>query len=770
MPGPFDNYAQPWVPTSTPFAEVDDLSDVGPVAFNVADYPTEEALLAEIEAERTAPQVGSIFEPVVDVAAREEGTQTSPSDIGFAPVWTGGQMSPEAEAELTGVRIPPESYSQDLTQRQDGFEGAAPVVRPSFGADISLDPSGVISPESTPLTDDEIEGVPGVEAVPVQDLTDEALAMRRLEMDQAVEARRRELERDEVDKATARKLRDAQTYEDSLAKANQRTEELLTRSHEIGNQSVDNKRWFNDRSAGSQIGIALSVLAGGQLGLLSGRGGNEALDFFQGMIDRDIETQKFNIQKGVQDLSRDKGLVATLYEQTGDLNQAADAARLASFEAGIAKIDGEIAKMDPEGTQALEMETQKRQLRAQADAQRAGIAAQIRGNAMAEAKLNIEMMDKQSAIEKRDAEIRKIDAETAKASRRGSGKREDVYPVEYFKQVYGVDVPYQMSLKDFDDYNKRRKTVGELSGTPDLKEAAEIARAEGEATKIEREVGADSDAVRDINTGKPMVVDGEVWRHEKAGDAADIMEVTQNITRATDEIARLRKKSGGNLAALKSDDWQRLQALTRQIDFENAVALKLGALSEGDLKELVAFRGGVDPNSQVFDALAGLEQMGKSITDKANTRMRKLGWTGGRWEPARKASAVSREKSKPEVASDILNTSSFEFKDPGEVFADRKEQIDVFLEKDPSLKEMQDLASKLGNLKAYQPRSGEAPKQMLSQDQIYDLAAQMRDRYEELKTTGPNKGKALSASLEKQISSPTIQSPEDFYNTLVRGE
>ena len=762
MPGPFDTYDMPWEPV--PAGPSLGLDDIEQPVFDPSLFPTVDSIEAQIEAEQAAPA-----RPPLELSTELQ-----------APTWAAAQMSPEAEAELTGKPVlvpeqapepdPSPEYTADLAQRMGGFNGQAPQAAHTLGADIGLDPMGVISPESTPLTDEEIEGIPGAESVQAQDLSDEALAMRQLEIEQEQEAFRREREREELAETTERKLRDAEVYEASMAKANERTERILQRSQELGTQQVDNDRWVNSQSTASKIGMALAAIGSGYLGVASGRGGNDAIALFQGLINQDIETQKFNIQKGIQDLNRDKGLVATLYEQTGDLYEATETARLASYEAGIAKIDGELAKMDPEGTQAVSMEIQKRQLRGRIDAQKAAVAAAQRKAGMDDAKFQLEAMDKDSAVRKREAEIRKLDAEAAKAARRGSGKKqEDIYTQDYWEGLYGKDArpPIPMSKREHSEWLTTRGKVASLNPGADPKEAADTIKAEGEAEKIRRENAADSKAVRDLNGGKPLIQpDGSVWRHDKASEAADIMEVTQNITRATDEIARLRAKTGGNWDSLKSADWQKIRALTRQIDFENAVALKLGALSEGDLAELVAFRGGADPNSQLFDALPGLEQMGRSVVDKANTRMRRYGWQGDRWEPSRKTGAVSREKSLGGVARDITNTTSFDFKTPAEVFKDRQSQIDVFLEKDPSIEEIRELANNLGNLKAHEGARGVEGKKMLSQDQIYKLAGQMRKRYEKLQ-----RGKGLNVRpLQADFEPGALESDEDFFNALVRGE
>lgn len=772
MADPFGYEQQPWVPARSPFALADELEGAGDVAFNVADFPTEESIIAELEAEQApAPQPGSIFEPVAAAAAREESQRLALANELQAPSWADAQMSPEAEAELTGEPVPPESYSQ--AQTIESFQPGAQASKNRFELlerELSGEPAAV--PEKL---EQELSGEPEAEPViPVQDLSDEALAMRQMEQDAAAEEFRKKREREEFDAKTERDARRAEIHTQEIAKANQRTEELLARSQEIGRQFVDNDRWMDSRSTGSKIGIALSILSAGQLGILSGRGGNEALDFFQQQVSQDIETQKFNIQKGIQDLNRDKGLVATLYEQTGDINLAGQAASLAVYEAGIAKIEGEIARMDPEGTQAVSMEIKRRKLRADADAQRAAIAAKQRKNAMDEAKLNVELMDKESAMAKRAAEVRKIEAETARLNRRGTGrKREDVYPPEYFETLYpgsGVRVP--MTLSQFDDHLARTKKVGDLNPVQDAKGAAETDKAVAEATAKERDLAADSMAIRGDN-GRPIrLQDGSVWRHADHKDVTTAMNTTREMQRLADVIAIERGKNGGTFPGIKSEGYQTIKAAATGIDYANLARLGQGAMSEGDKKGMEALRGGVDATSQVWDALKGIDVMTKNAVDGANEVMRSKGYDLDKpWAPARSERAVASEKNKRDVAADIANPSSFEFKTPAEVFKDRKAQIDVFLQKKPSLDEIRDLATEIGNLKAYKTASGTEPAAMLSQDQVYDLVAQMNERYQELKAPSVEKFlKGTPLDQTDPTAGPRLQSPEDIYNQIVRGE
>jgi hypothetical protein len=608
MPGPFDNYGQPW--EQVPRGPFSDLGDIEPPAFDPAAFPTTEDIVAEMEAEQAAPQ-----EQAQLLAAMP------------TPSWAAPQISPEAEAELTGIALEPSpEYSADLTQRDDGFAGQAPPEAPGFDADLALDPTGVISPESTPLTDEEIEAVPGAEAVPVQNLSDESLAMRQLEMDQEREAYQREREREELDETTARKLRNAETYEASIAKANERTEALYQRSQDIGAQKVDTDRWFNSRSTAGKIGVALAVLASGQLGIASGRGGNESMDLFQSLINQDIETQKFNIQKGIQDLSRDQGIVATLYKQTGDLYEATETARLASYEAGLAKIDGELARMDPEGTQAVAMEVQKRQLHGKVEAQRAAIAAKHRADAMEEAKHNVEIMDKKSAAKKRDAEVRKLEAETKKLNQRGGGGGAKPKVGSVAEQEHLVATGY---LPHKDRFGLRIPAPGEEaarlrasapSNPGSVKEDAMTRKYQAEATKAEREIGPETLAVPGVVDGKGKPV---LFQDSKTAlEVAKLKTDTFYGAEIMDSMIAAIEDNGWSSDTLRSPEWQRAKTNAAELTIVYKDVGEYGVIAGADLDLINAQSGLGDDVTGVRNPIAGLKQARHNLEKRLGHRIK----------------------------------------------------------------------------------------------------------------------------------------------------
>lgn len=668
MAGPFE-IEHPWLPAPTPFASADDLNARLVDAFNPENYPTEEAIVAEMEAEQgysMPPDVVTENGQPVPAVEPDEGYSMAPDiltengvPVPPAAPWADTQMSPEAEAELTGEPY----YSQDLTQRQDGFNGQAPPPAPTFGADISLDPSGVINPHGS-LSDEELEAVPGAEVIPVQDLTDEALAMRQLVQDSEVEEFKRKREREELEAVTARKVQDEETYAANLAKANQRTEEIFTRSQEIGAKSVDNDRWFSNRSTAGKIGVAISVLASEQLGIISGRGGNEALDFFERMINRDIETQKANIQKGIADLNRDQGIVATLYQQTGDLNVAAQTARLAAYEAGIAKIDSEIARMDPEGTQAVSMEIKKRQLKAAFDGQRAKVAAENRAQGIADAKAELEARDTWSQIQKRTAETAKIQAEAAKLARRGGGGRGNkaLSPSQQQSLIKDGFLPYL-------DANGMVQRDPNFTGAPgDPKEAAMIRKYVADADIAERTAksltGTDPMAIPNPATpGQQLTIEngpnkGEAahFHTEKGRDRVLVqMESTQNLRRAADLLKIAIKEHGGVSELVGSKEYQQARVLVSDIDLSNKDIANLGALTGDDFELLEGMRGGKDPTSFIHDVAPGLEMMAKRAEEKVNTALHVHSNYDGKWKPSRLHRAKSFERSAEEIGASLKN-------------------------------------------------------------------------------------------------------------------
>lgn len=763
MPGPFDTYGSPWAPVR-PFSEVDPL-DVEVPAFDPSAFPTEESLIAEMEAEDAAKEraiakaqnensavdarapldfsrvedakrdfeakaaeMGLAAKPTLqpddeNIVMHTSTLQPDDENIVFhdeaaqsellAPVWARGDYDPALEAELEGKAL--EQNGQPSTA--EFAEGPDAVS----GADLSTD--GIL------------------EGAPLSNLTDEELLIQAFEKKQAQEAERTRLEREAAEESAARKIRNAEIYEAEIAKAQARTEDILRRSEELGRRELDSDRWKNSQSTGSKIANAFAIIAGGQLGLASGKG-NDAIGFYQGLIDQDIEEQKFNIEKGMQDLNRDRGIVADLYAQTGDLYQATETARLASYEAAIGKIDGQLAKLDPEGTQAMQMEMYKRQLQAAKQARMAKVQEQQRKSALEAAKFQLEVEDKASQIRKREMEMQKLQAETRKLNRRGTGRGgPKITALPYKDQLEYSKNGFMPYLKDGllvpapgEDARRAREAYLNGSGSQDPLAQAQQTKAEADARKAVAE--ADQAERRDTiySPDKRQALtqkDGSTFKPpttEEAQELRRVLKSVEDLRHAADLIKIMRRKYGGASEARGSAEYQELKSIVTDIDLEAGVRYNLGALSKDDLENIKNLRGGKDIASFVYDPTFGIEAMAKRATDKANSHLGTMGYNGKRWTPGRVREQVNYERPMRDLEDEILRPK-LPHQSERDFIRDRAKDLHVYAKRKPSVSQMRGMAEKIyeGYL------DGEYDKETAKL-----LIGTMREQYE--KATGKKTG------------------------------
>jgi hypothetical protein len=141
---------------------------------------------------------------------------------------------------------------------------------------------------------------------------------------------------DMEDKLVASELRQQKIAQQFTETFNSRMADLddiskQLNSQEFTNAKIDNNRLWNDASTGQKILAGLSIALGGYGGALSGKGDNKALDIINKAIDRDIESQKFNIQQKTANLkdraNMTSNMLSTLRQKYGDDLQAESALR-----------------------------------------------------------------------------------------------------------------------------------------------------------------------------------------------------------------------------------------------------------------------------------------------------------------------------------------------------------------------------------------------------------------------------------------------------------
>ena len=133
---------------------------------------------------------------------------------------------------------------------------------------------------------------------------------------------------------------------------------------------------------------------------------------------------------------------------------------------------------------------------------------------------------------------------------------------------------------------------------------------------------------------------------EEATRIAKSFAATQTLNDRISELIRMKKASGNKAAALKSGEWQKMQANVADIQNSLRTAFEMGTLDKGSLEQMGKLMGG-DPmrdgwTEAVLGGLyqdgaeIGLEQLRKNVTDRFNTTansMRMLGTTYQRWTP-----------------------------------------------------------------------------------------------------------------------------------------
>lgn len=95
----------------------------------------------------------------------------------------------------------------------------------------------------------------------------------------------------------------AQRQQDFEAKTADLNNMIKNTSNELATAKIDPKHYLGDMSTAGKVSTAIGLILGGIGGGLSGRGGNVALDVLNKQIDRDIESQKANIDKKTNLLS-----------------------------------------------------------------------------------------------------------------------------------------------------------------------------------------------------------------------------------------------------------------------------------------------------------------------------------------------------------------------------------------------------------------------------------------------------------------------------------
>ena len=117
---------------------------------------------------------------------------------------------------------------------------------------------------------------------------------------------------------------------------------------------IKNDRWWSSRTTGQKVWSFIGAIAGGmRAGMKGSDGKNHFLDGIQHTIDQEIASQQFDVEQARSGLNFRRGIIGEEFARTGNLYQAAEAARLASYGSVLKELQAQQQLYDPRGTTAM---------------------------------------------------------------------------------------------------------------------------------------------------------------------------------------------------------------------------------------------------------------------------------------------------------------------------------------------------------------------------------------------------------------------------------
>ncbi len=372
-------------------------------------------------------------------APSEAAEQPPPAPV---PQWPAESGKPDA---VSGGGILPPTV-QDLVGGGPGAIASAPRIE-THAEQYSGDPT------ANPVEDER-------NAAMVKMALEDPIGFQALQIKHAQAAEHdlatAQLKASENDRFLAEQdLKNRQTAE---AETSKKMDALNAQVSDLMSRKIDPDRYMSNRSSGRRIldligGIAGGVAAGQVPG---GNGVNRYLELIQHHIDQDIDAQKSDIENARQGIGMKRGILAEEYARTGNLYQAAEAVRIASYASVRNDILTQQQLRDPAGTQSIALGRAAQDMASRMSQAQATQAQQLFKNGLELAKEKREGALAYSTIDKNSAEADKIRGAT------GTGKAKDrpfPMPIQAWYAKNGITTDGQDARAAYAQYaaNELRK-------------------------------------------------------------------------------------------------------------------------------------------------------------------------------------------------------------------------------------------------------------------------------------------------------------------------
>lgn len=544
---------------------------------------------------------------------------------------------------LAGGPVPPDLAPP--MPEPDAISGAAPIapaarVADLQGFDVSTETPAPPPPPGIDLAaDDPFVRLTDAQAYSAVEQADPA-TLARLEVDRE---RRRQiaasaalLKADEDNLEAIKQNVEARRIADDKTQAE--LDQITADATALSKRPLDRGRWFRDLSVGGKIAAAIGAIVGG---LMSKPGGpNYGVDFITKHIDDDIADQKYDIENARTGLEQRRGAVAQEFARHGNLFQAVETVRQASYQSVIRRMETEQQNFDPRGSSFLEYGKRIAEMRGKAAASQEAMRRQRFDENHKTAQYDLEVAKFRSQ-QQRDAQAAAARAAGASAARAENQVLEPRVLAAMNPSV-PVAPPYAMTVKQYDSWVRTQK-VGE-----------EFAKAKEDAKSAQR---ANTPEERNRELAVPGVVDDEgnlvPFRNQAVAQQLAIDKGNaDDMVRMADELVTMIRKNGHEANFIKSPEWLRAQQTFTALLMRSKEQNKLGALSESDIDLTLKMIGTNDP-TQIRDTTAGLQQFRHNTIESLNTMMRSQavlpkGRKLARWEPPSLVAPEAKES--PEQA------------------------------------------------------------------------------------------------------------------------
>jgi hypothetical protein len=155
--------------------------------------------------------------------------------------------------------------------------------------------------------------------------------------------------------------------------------------------------------------------------------------------------------------------------------------------------------------------------------------------------------------------------------------------------------------------------------------------------------------------------DGSMYQARNKEEAAKIAKsfaATQTINDRISELMRMKAQYGDKAKAMKSAEWQKMQANVADIQNSLRTAFEMGTLDKGSLEQMGKLMGGDPMRDGAAEALLGnlwqdsanngLQQLRKNVIDRFNTTAETMRYSRGpkfqRWEPPREPDKATTDR------------------------------------------------------------------------------------------------------------------------------